>query len=99
MSVYCLQSHRGVLLHSHRSLFIWIVATSPLMRIRPSILNSTFIEGDFITRHDKIKIERSNVCLKILERKLHLSTLEDHQVTKALLIISEVISRSSLTLN
>lgn len=36
--------------------------------------------------------------MKILERKLHLSILEGHQVTKALLIISEVISRSSPTL-
>lgn len=68
------------------------------MRIHWSILNDTFIEADFITRHDKIKNLKSNVCLKSLKRKLHLSTLEGHQVTKALLIITEVISRSSLTL-
>lgn len=62
------------------------------MRIHQSILNITFMEADLSTRHDKIKILKSNVCLKILERKLHLSTLEGHQVTKALLNISEVIS-------
>lgn len=52
------------------------------MRIDQSILNNTFIEADFIKGHNKIKFFKSNVCLKILERKLHLSTLEGHQVTK-----------------
>lgn len=49
------------------------------MRIHWRIFNCAFIEADFIG--DMMK--KCSVCLKILKRKLHLSTSEGQQVTQA----------------